>query len=163
MPCVLAGVVIMLFAHRFDAEPGIVHGHDHVHWRVGVELGDAGHVCQRALAQRMPAMEAAIAAASERLRPILMTACAMTVGMIPMSMALEAGSQMQAPLGRAVIGGLIMSTIATLLIVPSIFALVLGNSTRHSVSVHPDDAESPVLRSARGARLDSATAARRLV
>ena len=52
----------------------------------------------------------------------------MTVGMVPMSMALEAGSQMQAPLGRAVIGGLIMSTLATLLIVPSIFALVLGNS-----------------------------------
>jgi len=42
------------------------------------------------------------------LRPILMTACAMTVGMVPMALALERGSQMQAPLGRAVIGGLVM-------------------------------------------------------
>jgi hypothetical protein len=57
-------------------------------------------------------------------------------------MALEAGSQMEAPLGRAVIGGLVMSTFATLLIVPSIFALVLGSSKRRSISVHPDDAES---------------------
>ena len=70
--------------------------------------------------------EAAIIGASERLRPILMTACAMTVGMVPMALALERGSQMQAPLGRAVIGGLVMSTFATLLVVPSIFAVVIG-------------------------------------
>jgi H+/gluconate symporter-like permease len=76
------------------------------------------------------------------LRPILMTACAMTVGMVPMSLALEAGSQMQAPLGRAVIGGLIMSTLATLLVVPAVFSLVLGSSHRHSLSVHPDDKDS---------------------
>ena len=71
-------------------------------------------------------IEAAIAGASDRLRPILMTACAMTVGMVPMALALEEGSQMQAPLGRAVIGGLVMSTFATLLVLPSIFALVIG-------------------------------------
>ena len=70
--------------------------------------------------------EAAIVGASDRLRPILMTACAMTVGMVPMALALERGSQMQAPLGRAVIGGLVMSTFATLLVVPSIFAIVIG-------------------------------------
>ena len=64
--------------------------------------------------------------AGERLRPILMTACAMTVGMVPMALALERGSQMQAPLGLAVIGGLVMSTFATLLVVPSIFAVVIG-------------------------------------
>ena len=60
--------------------------------------------------------EAAIVGAGDRLRPILMTACAMTVGMVPMALALERGSQMQAPLGRAVIGGLVMSTFATLLV-----------------------------------------------
>jgi len=49
-----------------------------------------------------------VVGASDRLRPILMTACAMTVGMVPMALALEEGSQMQAPLGRAVIGGLVM-------------------------------------------------------
>ena len=58
--------------------------------------------------------EAAIVGAGDRLRPILMTAGAMTVGMVPMALALERGSQMQAPLGLAVIGGLVMSTFATL-------------------------------------------------
>ena len=67
-------------------------------------------------------VDAAIKGASERLRPILMTACAMTIGMVPMALAIERGSEMQAPLGRAVIGGLVMSTFATLLVVPSIFA-----------------------------------------
>jgi multidrug efflux pump subunit AcrB len=86
--------------------------------------------------------EAAIAGASERLRPILMTACAMTVGMVPMALALERGSQMQAPLGRAVIGGLVMSTFATLLIVPSIFAVVIGRKQPRSPSIYPDDPES---------------------
>ncbi|MGH7227015.1 MAG: efflux RND transporter permease subunit, partial [Gemmataceae bacterium] len=65
-----------------------------------------------------PSAESAILGASQRLRPILMTACAMTVGMVPMALALERGSQMQAPLGLAVIGGLVMSTFATLLVLP---------------------------------------------
>jgi len=89
-----------------------------------------------------PSAEAAIIGASERLRPILMTACAMTVGMVPMALALERGSQMQAPLGRAVIGGLVMSTFATLLFVPSIFALVIGKKVARSPSIYPDDPES---------------------
>jgi hypothetical protein len=90
----------------------------------------------------MPSVEAAILGASERLRPILMTACAMTVGMVPMALALEKGSQMQAPLGRAVIGGLVMSTFATLLVLPSIFAVVIGKTVAHSPSIYPDDPES---------------------
>ena len=85
--------------------------------------------------------EAAIVGAGERLRPILMTACAMTVGMVPMALALERGSQMQAPLGLAVIGGLVMSTFATLLVIPSIFALVIGRRAR-SPSIYPDDPDS---------------------
>ncbi len=86
--------------------------------------------------------DAAIAGAVDRVRPILMTACAMTVGMVPMALALEKGSQMQAPLGRAVIGGLVMSTFATLLVLPSIFALVIGKKQAESPSVSPDDPES---------------------
>jgi multidrug efflux pump subunit AcrB len=86
--------------------------------------------------------EAAIMGASERLRPILMTACAMTVGMVPMALALERGSQMQAPLGRAVIGGLVASTFATLLFVPSIFAIVIGKKVARSPSIYPADPES---------------------
>jgi multidrug efflux pump subunit AcrB len=89
-----------------------------------------------------PSVAAAIAGASERLRPILMTACAMTVGMVPMALALERGSQMQAPLGLAVIGGLVMSTFATLLVVPSIFAVVIGGKTARSPSLYPDDPQS---------------------
>jgi multidrug efflux pump subunit AcrB len=85
---------------------------------------------------------AAIAGAADRLRPILMTACAMSVGMVPMALALERGSQMQAPLGRAVIGGLVMSTFATLLILPSIFALVIGRKRFASPSIYPDDHQS---------------------
>ena len=86
--------------------------------------------------------EAAIVGASERLRPILMTACAMTVGMVPMALALERGSQMQAPLGLAVIGGLVMSTFATLLVLPSIFAVVIGHRVARSSSLYPDDPAS---------------------
>ncbi len=91
----------------------------------------------------LPAREAAVSGARDRLRPILMTACAMTVGMVPMALALEEGSQMQAPLGRAVIGGLLMSTMATLLVLPSIFSLVLGRSMSRSPSVYPNDPASP--------------------
>ena len=89
-----------------------------------------------------PSAEAADVGAGERLRPILMTACAMTIGMVPMALALERGSQMQAPLGRAVIGGLVMSTFATLLFVPSIFAVVIGKKAATSPSIHPADPDS---------------------
>ncbi len=89
-----------------------------------------------------PSAEAALEGASERLRPILMTACAMTVGMVPMALALERGSQMEAPLGRAVIGGLVMSTFATLLVLPSIFALVVGGHKHRSPSLYPGNPES---------------------
>jgi multidrug efflux pump subunit AcrB len=85
---------------------------------------------------------AAITGAGERLRPILMTACAMTVGMVPMALALERGSQMQAPLGLAVIGGLVMSTFATLLVLPSVFAIVIGRKVSRSPSIYPDDPNS---------------------
>ncbi len=86
-----------------------------------------------------PALEAAKRGASERLRPILMTACAMIVGMVPMALALEKGSQMEAPLGRAVVGGLIVSTFTTLLILPAVFAILMGASKHKSPSLHPDD------------------------
>jgi multidrug efflux pump subunit AcrB len=89
-----------------------------------------------------PAHQAALMGATERLRPILMTACAMTVGMIPMALALERGSQMEAPLGRAVIGGLVMSTFATLLVLPSIFAVVIGKRKPRSPSLYPGNPES---------------------
>ena len=72
----------------------------------------------------LSAMEAALEAGRVRLRPVLMTALAMIIGMVPMALALgEAGSQ-NAPLGRAVIGGLLMATFVTLFIVPVIYSLL---------------------------------------
>jgi Cu/Ag efflux pump CusA len=95
------------------------------HWRAGA-----------------PVRRAAIEGARDRLRPILMTAIAMLLGTVPMALALEQGSEMTAPLGRAVIGGLIVSTFATLLIVPAMFALVMGDSKKVSPSIDPDDPSS---------------------
>jgi multidrug efflux pump subunit AcrB len=92
--------------------------------------------------ERQVALDAARAGAQDRLRPILMTACAMTIGMVPMALALEHGSEMEAPLGRAVIGGLVVSTFATLFIVPSVFALLMGRRAPRSPSVYPDDPAS---------------------
>jgi multidrug efflux pump subunit AcrB len=83
--------------------------------------------------------EAAIGGATDRLRPIMMTATAMLLGTLPMALALEEGSEMTAPLGRAVIGGLFVSTFATLLFLPAIFTMVMGNSKRVSSSIDPDD------------------------
>src|ERR1700687_5606704 len=86
-----------------------------------------------------PALDAAVAGASSRLRPILMTSCAMIAGMLPMAVGLGEGGAQTAPLGRAVIGGLIGATFAPLVILPAIFAILQGNQTRRSVSLHPGD------------------------
>jgi multidrug efflux pump subunit AcrB len=88
------------------------------------------------------AAEAARTGAVERLRAILMTSCAMIVGMIPMALALGEGAEQSAPLGRAVIGGLTVATIATLLILPAVFTVVMGSKKVSSASLHPDDPES---------------------
>jgi multidrug efflux pump subunit AcrB len=87
-------------------------------------------------------LQAAVDGARDRLRPILMTASAMVLGTVPMALALEEGSEMTAPLGRAVIGGLVVSTFATLLIVPAMFAIVMGDAKKVSPSVFPDDPKS---------------------
>jgi multidrug efflux pump subunit AcrB len=86
--------------------------------------------------------QAAIEGARDRLRPILMTAGAMILGTVPMALALEEGSGMTAPLGRAVIGGLLVSTFATLLIVPAMFVILMGDAKKVSPSVYPDDPKS---------------------
>jgi len=86
---------------------------------------------------------AAVEGGASRLRPIVMTSCAMIAGMIPMALGLSENGGQAAPLGRAVVGGLIASTIATLFVVPSVFALVMGRSSVSSVSLDPDDPESP--------------------
>ena len=77
-----------------------------------------------------------------RLRPILMTTCAMMAGMLPMALAWGESGQQNAPLGRAVIGGLAAATAATLFVLPSVFALVQSRATVESASLDPDDAQS---------------------
>ncbi|HZP89190.1 MAG TPA: efflux RND transporter permease subunit [Burkholderiales bacterium] len=72
------------------------------------------------------ALEAAAQAASTRLRPVLMTAAAMIVGILPMALGFGEGGEQNAPLGRAVVGGLVFGTMATLVIVPAMFALAMG-------------------------------------
>jgi len=75
----------------------------------------------------IPAIQAALEAGYTRIRPVLMTALAMIIGMVPMSLGLGEGGEQNAPLGRAVIGGLIFATVATLFFVPSIFAIIHGH------------------------------------
>jgi len=88
------------------------------------------------------ALEAARESAAIRMRPILMTSVAMVVGMIPMASGFGEGGDQAAPLGRAVIGGLIASTFAALFILPLIFAWVQNKTSTQSVSLDPSDKES---------------------
>ncbi|HKT69387.1 MAG TPA: efflux RND transporter permease subunit, partial [Terriglobales bacterium] len=87
----------------------------------------------------LPAEEAAAVSARARIRPVLMTSMAMIAGMIPMALALGSGAEETAPLGRAVIGGLLFATIATLGILPSVFSAVQGGASTASASLDPDD------------------------
>jgi multidrug efflux pump subunit AcrB len=72
------------------------------------------------------ALQAALDAGFTRFRPVLMTALAMIIGMLPMSLGMGEGGEQNAPLGRAVIGGLLLATVATLLFVPVVFAALHG-------------------------------------
>ena len=87
------------------------------------------------------ATDAARHGAAGRLRAILMTTCAMIAGMLPMALALGEAGQQNAPLGRAVIGGLAAGTVATLLVLPAVFALVQKRIAGKTASLDPDDPE----------------------
>jgi multidrug efflux pump subunit AcrB len=86
-----------------------------------------------------PPIDAAIEGARTRLRPILMTSFAMISGMVPMALALGEGGEQTAPLGRAVIGGLVASTITVLLVIPALFSIAQSRASLRSASIHPDD------------------------
>jgi multidrug efflux pump subunit AcrB len=142
VPGVLTGVVLMLYLTgttlNIESFMGAIMS-------IGVSVSNSVMLVTftaRDWQEGAAVLEAAERGARERLRPILMTACAMIVGMVPMALALESGSEMQAPLGRAVIGGLLVSTFATLLILPAIFAIVMGGSKFQTPSLHPDDPDS---------------------
>jgi multidrug efflux pump subunit AcrB len=82
------------------------------------------------------ARRAALNAGFVRLRPVLMTALAMIIGMLPMSLGLGEGGEQNAPLGRAVIGGLLLATVATLFFVPAFFSLIHGRIERRRKAAH---------------------------
>ena len=86
---------------------------------------------------------AAVEGARSRLRPVLMTSFAMMAGMFPMALGFGEGGEQTAPLGRAVIGGLAAATLATLLVLPSVFAIVLKGRHARSASLDPSDPASP--------------------
>ena len=112
---------------------------------VGVSISNAVLLVTNAEQLRLHngnALESARESAALRLRPILMTAVAMVVGMIPMASGLGEGGDQAAPLGRAVIGGLIASTFAALFILPLVFSWVQGKTSVKSVSLDPEDKES---------------------
>jgi multidrug efflux pump subunit AcrB len=85
------------------------------------------------------AARAAVDGGTHRLRPILMTSCAMIAGMVPLALGLGEGGEQTAPLGRAVIGGLLVATFMTLLVLPALFALIMGRAPTRSASLDPDD------------------------
>jgi multidrug efflux pump subunit AcrB len=143
VPAVLAGVVVALWATRTTLNIESFMG---AIMAVGVAVSNAimlvSFADRHRLEEGMPADRAAMTAAKGRLRPIIMTACAMISGMIPMSLGLEEGSEQNAPLGRAVIGGMAFATFATLLVLPAVFTLLLGGASNKSPSLDPDDPAS---------------------
>jgi multidrug efflux pump subunit AcrB len=109
---------------------------------IGVSVANAILLVTFAEQKRREGMEATAAAmegASSRLRPILMTSMAMIAGMIPMALAIGEGGEQTAPLGRAVIGGLVASTLAVLTVLPLIFGMAQRKASRASASLHPKD------------------------
>ena len=89
-------------------------------------------------------LTAAVAAGYTRLRPVLMTAGAMMLGMVPMSLGVGEGGEQNAPLGRAVIGGLLFATFATLIFVPAVYSLLRRRSASTATAVEPVMATGPI-------------------
>jgi multidrug efflux pump subunit AcrB len=89
-------------------------------------------------------LKAAIEAGFTRFRPVLMTALAMIIGMIPMAMGMGEGGEQNAPLGRAVTGGLMFATVATLFFVPAVFSLLHGLGKRSGAEPVPEAQFEPL-------------------
>jgi len=124
LPAALAGIVWMLF---MTGTPLSVPSLTGAIMCMGIATANSILVvsfAREGLARGLDATAAALEAGVVRLRPVLMTALAMIVGMVPMALALGEGGEQNAPLGRAVIGGLVMATVATLFFVPTVFSVL---------------------------------------
>jgi len=130
LPCALAGILWMLWATNTTISVPALMG---AIMSIGVATSNSILMITFANDQRqvgMNAHDAALAAGLTRLRPVLMTALAMIIGMLPMSLGMGEGGEQNAPLGRAVIGGLSMATFATLFFVPLVYSLLRGKAPR---------------------------------
>ncbi len=127
LPAALAGIVLLLFlTHTKLSVPALMGAI----MSMGVATANSILVVSFAktqLEQHGNALRAAIEAGTTRFRPVIMTALAMIIGMVPMALGLGDGGEQNAPLGRAVIGGLLCATLATLVFVPTVFALIHGS------------------------------------
>jgi multidrug efflux pump subunit AcrB len=139
LPGAIAGIAWALFLTRTTLSVPALMGSIMC---VGVATANSILVVTFANGQRghgRDAREAALAAGMTRLRPVLMTAAAMIIGMLPMSIGLGEGGEQNAPLGRAVVGGLVVATLSTLFFVPVMYSLMRNRPPRH------DDAEVEAL------------------
>jgi multidrug efflux pump subunit AcrB len=127
LPAALAGIVLFLFITRTTLSVPALMG---AIMCMGVATANSILLISFAterLEEHGNAIRAAVEAGTTRFRPVIMTALAMIIGMVPMALGLGDGGEQNAPLGRAVIGGLLCATVATLLFVPSVFALIHGS------------------------------------
>jgi multidrug efflux pump subunit AcrB len=127
LPAALGGIVLFLFLTRTTLSVPALMG---AIMCMGVATANSILVVSFAkirLDEHGNAVRAAVEAGATRFRPVIMTALAMIIGMVPMALGLGDGGEQNAPLGRAVIGGLLCATVATLLFVPSVFALIHGS------------------------------------
>jgi multidrug efflux pump subunit AcrB len=131
LPAALAGIVLFLFVtHTTLSVPALMGAI----MCMGVATANSILVvsfAKQQLAEHGDGVRAALEAGATRFRPVLMTALAMIIGMVPMALGLGDGGEQNAPLGRSVIGGLLCATVATLVFVPSVFALIHGRSLHH--------------------------------
>ncbi|MDN7854184.1 efflux RND transporter permease subunit [Burkholderia cepacia] len=130
MPAALAGIVWMLFITGTHLSVPALTG---AIMTVGVATANSILVvsfARQRLEAGAPPLTAALEAGATRIRPVLMTALAMIIGMVPMALGLGEGAEQNAPLGRAVIGGLLFATVSTLLFVPLVFGGVHARLAR---------------------------------
>jgi multidrug efflux pump subunit AcrB len=134
LPAAVAGIFWMLFASQTTISVPSLMGSIMC---IGVATANSILMITFANDQRkeqgMNAHDAALAAGMTRLRPVIMTALAMIIGMLPMSLGLGEGGEQNAPLGRAVIGGLFVATFATLFFVPLVYSLLRKNAPHRAV------------------------------
>jgi multidrug efflux pump subunit AcrB len=132
LPGALAGICwVLLLTHTTLSVPALMG----TIMCIGVATSNSVLVITFAnehFAESKDALRAALEAGATRLRPVLMTAMAMIIGMIPMALGLGDGGEQNAPLGRAVIGGLMFATVATLFFVPIIFYIIRNKSDSSS-------------------------------